>query len=457
MDTLDYYEYKFDFSNFKMFIDKFKELANMPYDTVDECLVLLKELLLFQHEVLRISKGACIDYELNDSIENKDHVQLTFNMFNRIFGLRERIFNKLVLNYSEEEVINRCDKELTNYIKKIYYPKEHTIDVNNPEYVTLIRNIDILWSKARFENLDLPTLKQNTIMYINLNKKMLNMVGFKYPLDRELFLDGINKDIFIELCKYNFSEYKSGESIGKVKLKDALGIYNEVFNKYYDEEVVNIFEKLLSSNSIRYVVEDENKKFKVGTYASYSNIPKILTNYNGSMEALYGFIFELGHAFVLDKQNNNRIFDYEYNVFVGNIIGYVNELLLYKTLKDNNSPLLSDSNIYLANMLSRANDNLKALKVACDAYYSDTLSDNKDELMYVYNDFAEYREVLGIVIAGYITKKLINNEIDKDKYSKFIGMSGNIMIKDILNSIDINIDDISIIKEGIDFLKEFVK
>ena len=457
MDTLDYSEYKFDFSNFKMFLDKFKELANSPYDSLDECLKLLKELLLFQNEVLRISKCACIEYELDNSTDNKDHVQLTFNLYNRIFGLRERIFNTLLNNYKEEEVLNVCDKDLVNYIKKVYYPMKHSMNIDDPDYAKIIRNIDIVWNKAIFNKLELEELKSNTLAYITYNKEMLKMVGFSLPIERELFLDGISIDSFKELLKYNFNEYKEEESTSKIKLKETIGLYNEVFNKYFSEDISGIFTKLLVSNSIRYVVEDTSKKFKVGTYASFGNMPKILLNFDGTMTALYGFIFELGHATVLYKQNNNNVFDYEYNMFIGNIIGYINELLLFDYLKVNNSPYYEDSNKYLSNMLYRANSALKSLKTTLNMYITKEVNGSYEELMNVYHDFGEYREVIGIVLAGYISKKLINNEIDKNKYSEFMGISGNITIKDMFNHIGIDIDDINIIKEGIEFLKELVK
>ncbi len=457
MDTLDYSEYKYDFSTFRMFLDKFKELANSPYDDLDDLLKLLKELVLFQNEVLRVSKCACIEYELNDSGDNKDHVQLTFNLYNRIFGLRERLFNTLLYKYNEEEVLNRCDKELVNYIKKIYYPKGHSMNIDDPEYNKIIRNIDIVWNRAIFNKLELEELKKNTLMYIDYNKEMLKMVGFNIPLERELFLDGFNNEILKELLKYDFNEYKEEECTEIIKLKETMGIYNEVFNKYYGEDIAGIFTKLLVSNSIRYVVEDSKRKFKIGTYASFGNMPKLLLNFDGTMTALYGFIFELGHAFVLYKQNNNSVFDYEYNMIIGNMVGYINELLLFDYLKTNNNHFLEDSRKYLSNMLNRGNSALNSLKISLDMYNNRDVNRSYDELMNIYHDFGEYREVLGIVLASYISKKLINNEIDKNKYSEFMSISGNKPIRDIFKYIDVDITDVNIIDEGIDFLRELIK
>ena len=108
-------------------------------------------------------------------------------------------------------------------------------------------------------------------------------------------------------------------------------------------------------------------------------------------------------------------------------------------------------------MLYRANSALKSLKTTLNMYITKEVNGSYEELMNVYHDFGEYREVIGIVLAGYISKKLINNEIDKNKYSEFMGISGNINIKDMFNHIGIDIDDVNIIKEGIEFLKELVK
>jgi len=457
MDSLDYSEYQYDFSNFKLLLDEFKELASRPYDSIEECLSLLKDLIKYLNEIQRISKGACIEFELDNNNDNRDHVVLTFNMFSRIFGLRERIFNKMIFSFKEEDVLNKCDEDLINYVKKIYYPKDHFMNIDDPDYNEIISKIDEVWHNARNCVSDINALKENTIKYIELNKVMLKLVKFDTPLDRELFLDGFSKELFMELIKYNFNNYSLEDTTSKIKLKEAMSLYVEAFNNTYSDDILEIYKKLLESNSVRYVVEKTERNFKIGTYASYGHIPKILINYDGTIDSLFGFIFELGHAFCLTKQNNNSIYDYEYNIFIGDIIGYVNELLLYDTLKHKNSPVLEDSRVYLSNMLYRANNDLKALNISYNAYYNKLLDLNTEELLNIYNDFGDYREVLGMIIAGVITKKLLNDEIDKDKYSKFIGMSGNIMIKDILNSIDINIDDINIIKEGVNFLKEFVK
>ena len=57
---------------------------------------------------------------------------------------------------------------------------------------------------------------------MELNKRMLKMVNFETPLDRELFLDGFSKELFLELIKYDFSGYELKETSGKVKLKEAM-------------------------------------------------------------------------------------------------------------------------------------------------------------------------------------------------------------------------------------------
>ena len=81
MSNIDYSDYEFDFNNFKFFREQFDVLTKESMNSLEECINVLRKLVLFQSELTEVSKCASIEYALNQSRDNKDHLQLVFNLF----------------------------------------------------------------------------------------------------------------------------------------------------------------------------------------------------------------------------------------------------------------------------------------------------------------------------------------------------------------------------------------
>lgn len=454
MSNIDYSDYEFDFNNFKFFREQFDVLTKESMNSLEECINVLRKLVLFQSELTEVSKCASIEYALNQSRDNKDHLQLVFNLFSRIAVFREKLFETFLFNYNLQDSIKASPKEMNNLIRRIYRVKKHYVSFSNDEYYQTLKRTNDILLEISSGNDSLDQLKVYSKEYIELKNKSAVMEKYNNYIDRILFIDDVSSEVFTTLLKVKNDGKEFINTPKNIKLKDSILLITDTLSTYFDESYVNIFNELLNGNSINF--DTNSDVYNSSTHAAYSLTPKLMINFDGSIDSLESFIYEVGHAVSLKLQNVNPIFDYDYNIMVGNVFGFVNQFALNDLLKAENSRLYEYSKAYLSNTLGFVKNTLNGLKMVFDLYTDKVKKIDDSKYPLVFDDFSEYRDCLGFVLGAYVFKKIKTGELSKKDYIKLLSLGGNFTIRECFNKVNIELNK-TVVTEGLKYIEELIK
>lgn len=274
--------------------------------------------------------------------------------------------------------------------------------------------------------------------------------------------------------KYPFEE-------GKKLVLDALSILGD--------EYIKVLQTAFSEN---WIDKYPNRGKKTGAYSSgcYDTKPYVLLNYTNTYNDVSTLAHELGHSmhsYFSCKYNNYA--NHSYPIFLAEIASTVNELLFsYYTEKQTEdktelAAILNErldtfkGTVFRQTMFAEFEKNMHDLidnngimtaDIACKAYYElNKLYFGKDvvvdeEIAYewlriphFYTPFYVYKYAVGLSIAAYITKNILEGtEGFKEKYIEFLKSGGRDYPLEVLKIIDIDLTDTHVFEEAMDMFKE---
>lgn len=343
-----------------------------------------------------------------------------------------------------------------------------------------------------------------------------NVRKFKSPLEKSLFSDNINVNLYnllIDVVNENLPLLHRYLSIKKKSLKlKEMHLY-DVYAECVDVKEKSIsFEKCLETiyNALKPLGEDYLNDLKKGiksgwidvyprkgkrsgaySWGSYDTMPYLSINYENNYQSVDTLIHELGHSMHSFYSNKcNSYSDASYPIFLAEIASTVNEMLLTKYMLDTTKDkklrrkyifeLLESirTTIFRQTMFAEFERNIyekysngvsiTALELN-NSYYELNKKYFGDEVVideeikyewaripHFYTPFYVYKYATGLIVSLIISDKLLNEKGFKDKYIEFLSSGGNDYPLNILKKLGIDITKKSTMENAFKVFREYL-
>ena len=462
--------------------------------------------------------------------ENKELKKYSF--------LLEKIFRyqKYTLSEKEEKIITLATNSfgtphdafscLDNVDIDLGFIKDESnkrVKLTNSNYIKFMSSDNRSVRKQAFKNMYAFFAKFiNTIseLYkgkIKENYFISNAKGFNSPLEKSLYSDNINVDVYGNFINEIHNYLPLMYRYIKVRNK-ALGIKSHMYDIYVDlgknsnselkyDDGIKIVKDALKLLGDKYI-EDLNHAFTDGWIDVYPNKykrsgayqwgcygvhPYVSLNYENNNDSVSTLAHELGHAMHTLYSNESQSYnDANYPIFLAEIASTVNEVLVddyfYKNAKDDNEKIL-----YLSSFLDKVRTTIFrqtmfaefekiihekyqenvpiTVNLLCDTYYDlnklyfgknivvdDAIKYEWARIPHFYTSFYVYKYATGLIAALSIASDIINNENDmKSKYMEFLKSGASDYPLNILRKTGVDITDKNTIKKAFTMFEEKLK
>lgn len=462
--------------------------------------------------------------------ENKELAKYSF--------LLEKIFRyqKYTLSEKEEKIITLATNSfgtphdafscLDNVDIDLGFIKDESnkkVKLTNSNYIKFMSSDNRNVRKQAFKNMYAFFAKFiNTIseLYkgkIKENFFISNAKGFNSPLEKSLYSDNINVDVYDNFINEIHHYLPLMYRYIKVRNK-ALGIKSHMYDIYVDlgknsnselkyDDGIKIVKDALKPLGDKYI-EDLNHAFTDGWIDVYPNKykrsgayqwgcygvhPYVSLNYENNNDSVSTLAHELGHAMHTFYSNESQSYnDANYPIFLAEIASTVNEVLVddyfYKNAKSDEEKIL-----YLSSFLDKVRTTIFrqtmfaefekiihekyqenvpiTVNLLCDTYYDlnklyfgknivvdDAIKYEWARIPHFYTSFYVYKYATGLIAALSIASDIINNENDmKSKYMEFLKSGASDYPLNILRKTGVDITDKKTIKKAFTMFEEKLK
>lgn len=462
--------------------------------------------------------------------ENKELKKYSF--------LLEKIFRyqKYTLSEKEEKIITLATNSfgtphdafscLDNVDIDLGFIKDESnkkVKLTNSNYIKFMSSDNRNVRKQAFKNMYAFFAKFiNTIseLYkgkIKENFFISNAKGFNSPLEKSLYSDNINVDVYGNFINEIHHYLPLMYRYIKVRNK-ALGIKSHMYDIYVDlgknsnselkyDDGIKIVMDALKPLGDKYI-EDLNHAFTDGWIDVYPNKykrsgayqwgcygihPYVSLNYENNNDSVSTLAHELGHAMHTFYSNESQSYnDANYPIFLAEIASTVNEVLVddyfYKNAKSDEEKIL-----YLSSFLDKVRTTIFrqtmfaefekiihekyqenvpiTVNLLCDTYYDlnklyfgknivvdDAIKYEWARIPHFYTSFYVYKYATGLIAALSIASDIINNENDmKSKYMEFLKSGASDYPLNILRKTGVDITDKKTIKKAFTMFEEKLK
>ena len=462
--------------------------------------------------------------------ENKELKKYSF--------LLEKIFRyqKYTLSEKEEKIITLATNSfgtphdafscLDNVDIDLGFIKDESnkkVKLTNSNYIKFMSSDNRNVRKQAFKNMYAFFAKFiNTIseLYkgkIKENFFISNAKGFNSPLEKSLYSDNINVDVYDNFINEIHHYLPLMYRYIKVRNK-ALGIKSHMYDIYVDlgknsnselkyDDGIKIVKDALKPLGDKYI-EDLNHAFTDGWIDVYPNKykrsgayqwgcygvhPYVSLNYENNNDSVSTLAHELGHAMHTFYSNESQSYnDANYPIFLAEIASTVNEVLVddyfYKNAKSDEEKIL-----YLSSFLDKVRTTIFrqtmfaefekiihekyqenvpiTVNLLCDTYYDlnklyfgknivvdDAIKYEWARIPHFYTSFYVYKYATGLIAALSIASDIINNENDmKSKYMEFLKSGASDYPLNILRKTGVDITDKKTIKKAFTMFEEKLK
>ena len=462
--------------------------------------------------------------------ENKELKKYSF--------LLEKIFRyqKYTLSEKEEKIITLATNSfgtphdafscLDNVDIDLGFIKDESnkkVKLTNSNYIKFMSSDNRNVRKQAFKNMYAFFAKFiNTIseLYkgkIKENFFISNAKGFNSPLEKSLYSDNINVDVYGNFINEIHHYLPLMYRYIKVRNK-ALGIKSHMYDIYVDlgksnnseikyDDGIKIVKDALKPLGDKYI-EDLNHAFTDGWIDVYPNKykrsgayqwgcygvhPYVSLNYENNNDSVSTLAHELGHAMHTFYSNESQSYnDANYPIFLAEIASTVNEVLVddyfYKNAKSDEEKIL-----YLSSFLDKVRTTIFrqtmfaefekiihekyqenvpiTVNLLCDTYYDlnklyfgknivvdDAIKYEWARIPHFYTSFYVYKYATGLIAALSIASDIINNENDmKSKYMEFLKSGASDYPLNILRKTGVDITDKKTIKKAFTMFEEKLK
>ena len=462
--------------------------------------------------------------------ENKELKKYSF--------LLEKIFRyqKYTLSEKEEKIITLATNSfgtphdafscLDNVDIDLGFIKDESnkrVKLTNSNYIKFMSSDNRSVRKQAFKNMYAFFAKFiNTIseLYkgkIKENYFISNAKGFNSPLEKSLYSDNINVDVYGNFINEIHNYLPLMYRYIKVRNK-ALGIKSHMYDIYVDlgknsnselkyDDGIKIVKDALKLLGDKYI-EDLNHAFTDGWIDVYPNKykrsgayqwgcygvhPYVSLNYENNNDSVSTLAHELGHAMHTFYSNESQSYnDANYPIFLAEIASTVNEVLVddyfYKNAKSDEEKIL-----YLSSFLDKVRTTIFrqtmfaefekiihekyqenvpiTVNLLCDTYYDlnklyfgknivvdDAIKYEWARIPHFYTSFYVYKYATGLIAALSIASDIINNENDmKSKYMEFLKSGASDYPLNILRKTGVDITDKKTIKKAFTMFEEKLK
>ena len=462
--------------------------------------------------------------------ENKELKKYSF--------LLEKIFRyqKYTLSEKEEKIITLATNSfgtphdafscLDNVDIDLGFIKDESnkrVKLTNSNYIKFMTSDNRSVRKQAFKNMYAFFAKFiNTIseLYkgkIKENFFISNAKGFNSPLEKSLYSDNINVDVYGNFINEIHHYLPLMYRYIKVRNK-ALGIKSHMYDIYVDlgkndnselkyDDGIKIVKDALKPLGDKYI-EDLNHAFTDGWIDVYPNKykrsgayqwgcygvhPYVSLNYENNNDSVSTLAHELGHAMHTFYSNESQSYnDANYPIFLAEIASTVNEVLVddyfYKNAKSDEEKIL-----YLSSFLDKVRTTIFrqtmfaefekiihekyqenvpiTVNLLCDTYYDlnklyfgknivvdDAIKYEWARIPHFYTSFYVYKYATGLIAALSIASDIINNENDmKSKYMEFLKSGASDYPLNILRKTGVDITDKKTIKKAFTMFEEKLK
>lgn len=352
---------------------------------------------------------------------------------------------------------------------------------------------------------------------IKENYFISNAKGFNSPLEKSLYSDNINVDVYGNFINEIHHYLPLMYRYIKVRNK-ALGIKSHMYDIYVDlgknsnselkyDDGIKIVKDALKPLGDKYI-EDLNHAFTDGWIDVYPNKykrsgayqwgcygvhPYVSLNYENNNDSVSTLAHELGHAMHTFYSNESQSYnDANYPIFLAEIASTVNEVLVddyfYKNAKSDEEKIL-----YLSSFLDKVRTTIFrqtmfaefekiihekyqenvpiTVNLLCDTYYDlnklyfgknivvdDAIKYEWARIPHFYTSFYVYKYATGLIAALSIASDIINNENDmKSKYMEFLKSGASDYPLNILRKTGVDITDKKTIKKAFTMFEEKLK
>lgn len=341
--------------------------------------------------------------------------------------------------------------------------------------------------------------------------------GYKSSLDMFLFPDGVTEDIYNNLLKIAddnlhvlhkyYKLIKDTLKLDKLQQYDlSAPLIKESNKKYFPEDCKDLLLKAFSvygkeyQDNIKRAFDERwidfypNKAKRSGYYENDSSKGiVVLGNYNDDYESVSSIAHELGHAmqsYYSSKNNPSHLS--RYSVLVAEIASLTNEMILsnyvINNTDDKNIKLQAISNILnvfsnnffgtladgsvFEKICHEKSDNGEALSESdfndifekiIDKQHGNIVQKNEyskynwARVPHFYSSFYYYKYSIGVSIACYTAKRILNN--DKKfikKYIEYLSLGGSMMPLDELKVIGVDLTKADVILDAINYFDELI-
>lgn len=452
--------------------------------------------------------------------------------------LLEKVFRyqKYTLSEKEEKIITLATNSfgtphdafscLDNVDIDLGFIKDESnkrVKLTNSNYIKFMSSDNRSVRKQAFKNMYAFFAKFiNTIseLYkgkIKENYFISNAKGFNSPLEKSLYSDNINVDVYGNFINEIHHYLPLMYRYIKVRNK-ALGIKSHMYDIYVDlgksnnseikyDDGIKIVKDALKPLGDKYI-EDLNHAFTDGWIDVYPNKykrsgayqwgcygvhPYVSLNYENNNDSVSTLAHELGHAMHTFYSNESQSYnDANYPIFLAEIASTVNEVLVddyfYKNAKSDEEKIL-----YLSSFLDKVRTTIFrqtmfaefekiihekyqenvpiTVNLLCDTYYDlnklyfgknivvdDAIKYEWARIPHFYTSFYVYKYATGLIAALSIASDIINNENDmKSKYMEFLKSGASDYPLNILRKTGVDITDKKTIKKAFTMFEEKLK
>ena len=476
------------------------DFENKLMDNCDIVYEYLKDKRCLKHKryiglILRRSKHILKDksYKLNYETKLQDIKSGYQNLFNNGFEVDLLLGDRSVtvnrFNYNDLMIDKNqvCRKKIFDAYTSEY---EKFNDIFANLYLDKLKN-DISLSKAEgYSSLlskKLFELELDDSTFLNLiskvNKNLDIMHDFK-SLKKEIL--GLNEfhfyDTSLSVCSIPKVEYKIEDAIKLIK--ESLRVLGNdrilIIDKMFNEGWVDVFPR-------------KDKRSNSYTCISFSGVPYILTNFDGSINSIRTLAHEIGHAFNVYYSKNNGFEYFEFSYFLTEIASKVKELLFNEYMLSNFSS--KEEKVYILNNVIESLTNSLFGQVMLTEFEFETVKKlenneviNKDFLndlylsickkyngssmiyddnvkygwckiphYFVQDSYYLYQYSTSVLISCNIVKRLLSNEEGfLDKYIKFLSLGGSTSISEALAYLDIDLKNEEYTDYAFIMLREYI-
>ena len=452
--------------------------------------------------------------------------------------LLEKIFRyqKYTLSEKEEKIITLATNSfgtphdafscLDNVDIDLGFIKDESnkrVKLTNSNYIKFMSSDNRSVRKQAFKNMYaffarfINTISELYKGKIKENYFLSNAKGFNSPLEKSLYSDNINVDVYGNFINEIHNYLPLMYRYIKVRNK-ALGIKSHMYDIYVDlgkndnseikyEDGIKIVKDALKSLGDKYI-EDLNHAFTDGWIDVYPNKykrsgayqwgcygvhPYVSLNYENNNDSVSTLAHELGHAMHTFYSNESQSYnDANYPIFLAEIASTVNEVLVddyfYKNAKSDEEKIL-----YLSSFLDKVRTTIFrqtmfaefekiihekyqenvpiTVNLLCDTYYDlnklyfgknivvdDAIKYEWARIPHFYTSFYVYKYATGLIAALFIASDIINNENDmKSKYMEFLKSGASDYPLNILRKTGVDITDKKTIKKAFTMFEEKLK